>query len=166
MALESLGQEPRGAAIVKRLPLWTNDIEVSDVGIITNTPAESTSESDTESEVLPRPARLDADNKILELLAADIDHAMRRWRNLYHQRVRCGTNKELWTFTRSIAAMAEPVLSEKEKGKFKGADADRTIRLLVTEHGLCSFLEIVVSQADFFAEYPVRHPSTHQRTAS
>ncbi|VDC02286.1 unnamed protein product [Peniophora sp. CBMAI 1063] len=139
----------------QKVPAWTQDITISTVAV-TSTDIDSKSESSdsSEEEVGARPARLDVDYDILNLLYGDMDDTMRRWRNLYHQRVRCGTNKELWSFTRAIASLAESVLGKADDPKFGGRDTRQIIRTLVTEHGLCSFLELVVSQEDFFAEYP------------
>ncbi|KZV71722.1 hypothetical protein PENSPDRAFT_751527 [Peniophora sp. CONT] len=152
MALLSISHEDPASVTAQELPLWTNDVVVDAVAV-TQVPDES-EVSDTEEEVRARVARLDIDEDILNALDADMDNAMRRWRNLYHQRVRCGTNKALWSFTRTVASVAESVFNKTENAKLKGTDARRVTCLLVTEHGLCSFLELIVSQDDFFSEYP------------
>ncbi|KZV71714.1 hypothetical protein PENSPDRAFT_751521 [Peniophora sp. CONT] len=128
------------------LPPWTNDVDVvSDEG--SDSPEISQEENKSGGLV-----RLDVDQEIVELVTSDPLEAANRWRILYRDRIRCGTNRKLWAFTRAIGSVARSAIIRDQTEDIR--HKQRSFRRLVSQYELCAFLEDIVSQDDFFDEYP------------
>lgn len=148
----------------RRLPPWAaGDITADDkdapkatteTAVVTlerKTSSESQSESSesTDSDESFPAARLEVDADILTLFKVDPAEAVARWRDLYLHRARCGTNKDLWCTTRAAAALAEAQLTAGH------LDRDMFRRIIEVGGDFFAFIEEVVTQFDFFDEYPV-----------
>ncbi|VDC02287.1 unnamed protein product [Peniophora sp. CBMAI 1063] len=159
---------------MQQLPPWAEDVVHDTVAVTNGSQAElegeCESERETESQSEPEPEpeysdfeqqeepleipRLDVDFELVDSLHTQTRETMSQWRALYSQRRRCGTNKELWSLTRAVAKIGQSNLTKKDVPTLREKDPSRLIRVLVTEHDLPTFLEDVVSQDDFFSEYP------------
>ena len=97
-------------------------------------------------------ARTDAGKESFGLFETDLDGAFRSWRDLYYTRARCGTNRNLWSVTNTMARIADSVYCEVERrsGQVSGALHD-----LFSDNKLHVLLQDIVGQDDFFDEYPV-----------
>ncbi|KZV71721.1 hypothetical protein PENSPDRAFT_395430 [Peniophora sp. CONT] len=123
-------------------PPWTHGRTVSE---LSSTPPEG-------HDAFGSAIRLHVDNGILGLFGDDLKASENHWRNLYYERVRCGNNTELWFTTRAVAFMAKAIIAQS-----KDAGQRHLYTLfcrLAMEEKLLPFLEDVVSQDDFYAEYP------------
>lgn len=141
MSVESISSELTS----RPLPPWTQDVNRPDA------PVPSSEGATTGAGA----GRLDADQNILDLFRSSHAEALGRWRYSYHQRVRCGTNRELWMFTATAALIAHVALQDCRNQR-AGLQLVIFGRLL-EEHDLCSLIKEIVSQDDFFDEYPVSH---------
>ncbi|KZV71715.1 hypothetical protein PENSPDRAFT_684347 [Peniophora sp. CONT] len=130
------------ASISRPLPPWTNDVNSP------NAPKPS-SEGETTG---AGAGRLEADQNVLDLFLSNHIEALRRWRNLYRQRARCGTNRELWAFTAAGAHVAQGALQQCRLQR-PGPHL-RVFSRLLEELDLCPLVQEIVCQDDFFDEYP------------
>ncbi|KZV71720.1 hypothetical protein PENSPDRAFT_751525 [Peniophora sp. CONT] len=119
----------------RKLPLWTHDIQPYNQG---------------DPHPLS-PSRRQVDRAILDSFNSDLDGTMRRWRELYYGRVRCGTNIELWSYTRAMGSMA--LATATQVGNMLRAESS-LLRRSMADCQLCTFIQEIVTQDDFFDEYP------------
>ena len=125
------------------LPPWTKDVDKPDA------PKPSSDGETTGAGA----GRLEVDQHILDLFRFNHTEALGRWRSLYRQRARCGTNRELWAFTSAGALIAQGALHNCRNQR-PGLHLVLFWRL-VEELDLCALIEEIVTQDDFFDEYPV-----------
>lgn len=157
MSVELLGSSESTSRL---LPPWTNDVDGP------NAPKPS-SEGETTG---AGAGRLDVDQDVLDLFQSRHVQALTRWRSLYSRRVRCGTNRELWAFTSAAALIAQGALQDCRKQR--AGSYLVMFERFIEELNLCTFVEEIVCQDDFFDEYPVSclgicyhcHKPTYSRT--
>ncbi|KZV71712.1 hypothetical protein PENSPDRAFT_395300 [Peniophora sp. CONT] len=141
----------------RALPPWANEIHIdnadekdnaAETAVVIHDRKGSSeaqlSEDSANAGSYTRVTRLEVDADILDLFKSSLAEAINRWRDLYSRRARRGTNKDLSIFTCAAAALVP-------------ARADRLMvhrGLIRDDHGFFTFVEDVLSQSDFFDEYP------------